>query len=110
MNAIRQLANKLATCENPTEAELIEARELAETAAEQDCVASYALLGMMCHNGQGGAKDYVKAARCYQIAADAKVPEAMFHLALMHYAGEGGLCADRQKAYDWARLVKCSCL
>ena len=98
--ALRELVNR-STCED----ELIQARELAKAAAGQGCVRSLALLGTMHYKGQGGATDLIEAARCYQIAANAEVPEVMFPLALMYYFGEGDLCANRQIAYEWARLV-----
>ncbi len=71
----------------------------ADGAAPADGVASY-LLGLQLRNGLGMPADAVLARRALDAAARAGVPAAMFTLAQMLAAGEGGP-RDEAAARGW---------
>ena len=61
-------------------------------------------LGEKYYEGQVGPKDYAKAAKWYQLAAEHGVAAAQFNLAGMYISGEG-IAQDYTQAMRWYRLA-----
>jgi len=74
-------------------------KEYEKAAAKGDASAMFNL-GVLYHNGQGMAQDYVKARECYEKAAAAGDADAMFNLGLLYDNGLG-VAQDYAKSRAW---------
>ena len=74
--------------------------ETAEPATPQDHLETLFHTGLCFACGEGGARDYVQAARCYEEAAAKGHGLAQFNLAIMYELGQGR-ASDPVKARAW---------
>jgi Sel1 repeat/TIR domain len=78
----------------------VSAREEYEKAAAKGDASAMFNLGVLYHNGQGVAQDYVKAREWYEKAAAKGDASAMFNLGLLYHNGFG-VAQDYAKAREW---------
>ena len=66
---------------------------------------AFTQLGKMAENGQGGARDYVRAYRMYRAGVSAGDHEAEYRLGLLYLHGYG-VVEDKDKAADWLKKAR----
>ncbi len=101
VEALVRLGDMLRESDSGVTTDFIESLRLARRAAELGSVEAMTDVGDMLRSGQGTARDYAEAAKCYQQAAAKGGARAMEMLGWMNYLGEIAAPPDFAAARMW---------